>query len=259
MRHPLCLALLLSLAGTTVAQDMPKPAAKAKAKPKARRPRRVDGTYMGREIAPAMSFEGGGAEWLMRPERIEEEQPEKMIDALKLKPGMTVADVGAGVGYTTLRMARRVAPGGVILATDIQLKMVKALEERAREAGVKNVKPLLATADDPRLPEAGVDLALMVDVYHECADPAAMLAALRKALKPDGRLVLVEFRGEDDSVPINPVHKMTVAQVRKELEANGFAMVEAQEFLPWQHILIFGKAGEDAAKGKAESKAGGDR
>jgi ubiquinone/menaquinone biosynthesis C-methylase UbiE len=223
------------------------PKAKVKAK-KGRAPRRPhrDGpkTYMGRPIAEPMSYLG--ADWLVRPEREDEEQPEAMLDALKIKAGMTVADIGAGVGYTSLRLARRVGPEGVVLATDLQPEMLRMLAENARRAGVKNVKPLRATQTDTKLPEAKVDLALMVDVYHESSDPEAWLKGVHKALKPGGRLVLVEFRGEDPEVPIKPEHKMTTAQVRKEVEPQGFTFKELHEFLPWQHIIIFEKAAAPA-------------
>ncbi len=195
--------------------------------------------YMGREIADVMTFHG--ADWLIRDTREAEEQPERMLDALKLKPGMTVADVGAGVGYTSIRMAKRVGEKGTVLATDVQPEMLRMLGENARDLGIKNIKPVRCTPTDPKLPEAAVDLILMVDVYHECSQPTATLKGLRKALKPDGRLVLVEFRAEDPEVPIKPEHKMSVAQARKELEANGFVFKESLEFLPWQHVIIFNK------------------
>ena len=202
-------------------------------------------TYKGRPIAPVMSYEG--ADWLLRPTREKEERPDKMIDALKIKPGSTVADVGAGVGYTSLKLSKRVGPKGTVLATDLQPEMIRMLKHNAKVAKVTNITPILCTADDTKLPEGEVDLALMVDVYHECPDPEAILKGLRKALKPGGRLVLVEFRGEDPEVPIKPEHKMTLAQVRKELEPQGFTFKESLEFLPWQHIIIFEKPPEDPA------------
>ncbi len=200
--------------------------------------------YKGRPIAPVMSHEG--AAWLLRPERVREEEPEKMLDALKIEPGATVADVGAGVGYTSLKLAQRVGPKGKVFATDVQPEMLRMLRTRARKAGVKNVEPVLCTQTETGLPEGAIDLALMVDVYHECADPEATLKGLRKALKPGGRLVLVEFRGEDPNVPIKEEHKMTAAQVRKELEPQGFAFVERHDFLPWQHVLVFERPKADA-------------
>ncbi len=202
--------------------------------------------YMGREIADVMTFHG--ADWLIRDTREAEEQPEQMLDALKIKPGMTVADVGAGVGYTSFKMARRVGPTGTVLATDVQPEMLRMLVDNAKTLNVKNVKPIRCTATDPKLPDASLDLILMVDVYHECSQPEATLKGLRKSLKPTGRLVLVEFRAEDPDVPIKPEHKMTVVQARKELEANGFVFKESLEFLPWQHVIIFEKKPEDATK-----------
>jgi SAM-dependent methyltransferase len=142
-----------------------------------------------------------GADWLVRATREAEEQPEAMLDALKIAPGSTVADVGAGVGYTSLRLARRVGPEGTVLATDVQPQMVRMLKANAQAAGVRNVRPILCTPTDPKLPEGQVDLVLMVDVYHECSDPEATLRGVRRALKPGGRLVLVEFRGEGPRRP----------------------------------------------------------
>jgi ubiquinone/menaquinone biosynthesis C-methylase UbiE len=200
-----------------------------------------------------MSYQG--AEWLIRASREEEEQPEAMLDALKIAPGSTVADVGAGVGYTSLRMARRVGPKGRVLATDIQPQMLQMLVSNARTADVKNIRPIRSTATDPKLPEGGVDLILMVDVYHECTHPEATLQGLRKALKPGGRLVLVEFRGEDPDVPIKPEHKMTFAQVRREIEPQGFTFKEKFDFLPWQHIIVFEKPSDPPAEATKESSA----
>jgi ubiquinone/menaquinone biosynthesis C-methylase UbiE len=206
--------------------------------------------YMGRPIAGVMPFEGGGADWLVRASREQEEQPEAMLDALKIARGATVADVGAGVGYLSLRLARRVGPEGTVLATDLQPEMLEALADHARDAGLANVKPILATAADTKLPAGRVDLVLMVDVYHECPDPEATLKGLRRALKPGGRLVLVEFRGEDPDVPIKPEHKMTLKQVRREVEPQGFTFKTSHEFLPWQHIIVFEKPAEPKPKGE---------
>ena len=205
------------------------------------------GTYMGRPIAGVMSYEG--ADWLFRDTREAEEQPEAMLEALKIKPGATVADIGAGAGYTSLRLARRVGPSGTVLATDVQPQMLAMLRDNAKTAGVKNIKPIRATQASVNLPDAAVDLAIMVDVYHEASNPEALLVGVKQALKPGGRLVLVEFRGEDDAVPIKPEHKMTLAQVRKELEPQGFRFVESLEFLPWQHIIVFEKPTEPAKAG----------
>jgi SAM-dependent methyltransferase len=246
--------------GACRAQDLPDPAAanaRTKAKAQATAPRRRGGprTYMGRRIADVMTFHG--ADWLVRPEREQEEQPEAMLDALKIAAGSTVADVGAGVGYTSLKLARRVGPKGTVYATDVQPEMLRMLAANAQEAGVANIKPIRCTATDPRLPEGQVDLILMVDVYHECSDPEATLQGLRKALKPGGRLVLVEFRAEDPEVPIKPEHKMTLAQVRRELEPQGFTFKESLEFLPWQHVILFEKpAPPQAGPGTGATAAG---
>ena len=235
------LLVLLTLAPATPApaqDEEPAPAASRRAKPRSK-----PGTYMGRPIADVMSFHG--ADWLVRDTREAEEQPETMLDALKLAPGSTVADVGAGVGYTSLRLSVRVGPKGTVYATDVQPQMLQRLRANAREAGVSNIKPIRCTPEDPKLPADTLDLALMVDVYHECSDPEATLQGLRKALKPGGRLVLVEFRAEDPEVPIKPEHKMTLAQVRKELEPQGFTFKESVETLPWQHVIIFEKSAQD--------------
>lgn len=252
---PAVLAILVALLSVPLsgppifAQDAP-PKAKAAAKPKARRAQ--PGTYMGRPIADVMGFQG--ADWLFRDSREAEEQPEQMLDALKIKPGETVADIGAGAGYTSLRLARRVGPEGVVLATDVQTQMLAMLTDNARAAGVKNIKAIRSTQTDTKLPDGKVDLALMVDVYHEASDPEALLQGLKKALKPGGRLVLVEFRGEDPEVPIKPEHKMTLVQVRREVEPQGFRFQESLEFLPWQHIIIFQKPAEASPEAKPLEK-----
>ncbi len=210
---------------------------------------RHDGTYKGRQIADVMSFRG--ADWLLRDSRIEEEQPDRMLDALKITTGMAVADVGAGVGFHSLKMAERVGPEGVVFATDIQPQMLLMLTRRATQAGVSNVVPVFATETYTGLPPGRVDLILMVDVYHELSDPEESLAAFRRALKPGGRLVLVEYRGEDPDVPIKPLHKMTVDQVRQEVEPQGFQFQDNLGFLPWQHVLIFQKPAEEVGNPQA--------
>ena len=238
-RHRLGTALLAAalLAGVVLsAQEVSSP---VQAKAPRRTRRDPPGTFMGRRIAPVMSFEG--ADWLVRATREQQEQPEAMLDALKIAPGSTVADVGAGVGYMSLRIARRVGPEGLVLATDIQPQMIRMLSDNIRAAGVKNVRAIRCTPTETGLPKGRVDLVMMVDVYHECPDPEVTLQGLREALKPGGRLVLVEFRGEDPDVPIMPEHKMTVAQARLEVESQGFRFNGSLEFLPWQHILIFEK------------------
>jgi ubiquinone/menaquinone biosynthesis C-methylase UbiE len=215
---------------------------------KARAKRGSPRTYMGRPIADVMCWDG--VDWLFRETRIEEEQPEAMLAALKIPQGATVADVGAGAGYHSIRIARQIGPSGTVLATDIQPQMLEMLKNNAREAGVTNIKRILATQSDTKLPDAKVDLILMVDVYHECSDPEATLKGFLKALKPLGRLVLVEFRGEDPDVPIKPEHKMTLKQVRREVEPQGFIFKESLEFLPWQHVIIFEKPAETKKVGQ---------
>ena len=199
----------------------------------------------GRKIAGVMGM--SGADWLVRPEREAEEQPEKALDALKLKPGMVVADIGAGVGYMSLRMARRVGPMGKVYANDLQPEMLAKLRENAAKAKLENVVTVLGDAADPKLPASTMDLVLLVDVYHEFSQPQQMLRKIREALKPDGRLVLLEYRAEDPSVPILPEHKMTVAQVKAEIEPEGFVLQPVIETLPRQHILILTKAAAKAA------------
>jgi ubiquinone/menaquinone biosynthesis C-methylase UbiE len=225
-------------------QNPAKSAPKSKTDRKSKKRIRRDptGFYMGRQIAQVMSWEE--FRWLFRETRIEEEQPEAMLDALSIPKGATIADVGAGAGYHSIRLARRVGSKGTVLASDIQPEMIRMLQENARNAGVANIKSIRATQSDPRLPESKVDLILMVDVYHECSDPETVLHELLKALKPRGRLVLVEFRAEDPDVPIRPEHKMTLDQVRREVEPQGFVFQQSLEFLPWQHIIIFEKPAE---------------
>ena len=190
----------------------------------------------GREIAPVMGV--GGAGWLERPEREAEEEPARAIEALDIKPGMTVADIGAGSGYYTVRLARKVGADGKVYATDIQVGMLSIIQRRAAMEKLTNIVPVLGAADDPKLPAGSVDLALMVDVYHELAAPQAFVRRLREALKPDGRLVLIEFRKEDPRVPIKEEHKMSVAEVRQELSADGYAIDRVVDVLPWQHIIV---------------------
>jgi predicted methyltransferase len=193
--------------------------------------------YMGREIAKVMSY--SGAYWLERPERKEEEKPERVLAELELKPGMIVADVGAGSGYYSSRMAERVGPNGAVYAVDVQPEMIDILRLQMKQHRVTNVKPVLGTETDPHLPEGTLDLALMVDVYHELEYPYEMLAAIVKALKPGGRVVFVEFRGNDPSVPIKALHTMTEAQVRKEAAVQPLEWVKTVGGLPWQHVIVF--------------------
>jgi tRNA A58 N-methylase Trm61 len=199
----------------------------------------------GRKIAGVMGM--SGADWLVRPEREAEEQPEKALDALNLKPGMVVADIGAGVGYMSLRLAKRVGPSGRVYANDLQPEMLAKLRENAAKGKIHNVVTVLGDVADPKLPPNTMDLVLLVDVYHEFSQPQQMLRKIRETLKPDGRLVLLEFRAEDPNVPIVAEHEMTVAQVKTELEAEGFVLQPVIETLPRQHILILRKASAKAA------------
>jgi SAM-dependent methyltransferase len=193
-----------------------------------------DGYYEGRPIASTCSYLG--ADWLERPERAEREQPDRVLDALHLDPRSTVADVGAGTGYFTIRLARRVAR---VLATDLQPEMLALLAAGVARAQLTNVELIRAGEHDAALPPGCCDLVLLVDVYHELSDPPAVMAGVRRALTAHGRLVLVEYRGEDPAVPIKPEHKMTLARIRAELGALGFAFVESIELLPDQHVVVF--------------------
>jgi len=193
--------------------------------------------YMGREIAQTMHYLG--APWLVRESREREEECATLLKSLNVKPGQTVCDMGCGNGFYTLELAKLVGPEGKVLAVDIQQEMLRMLQERAKEANIANIEPILGTPVDPNLPEGKVDLILCVDVYHEFSHPAKMLAAMKKSLSAGGRLVLVEFRKEDRNVPIKPLHKMSKQQVLKELTPNGFKLVEQFEKLPWQHVMFF--------------------
>lgn len=195
--------------------------------------------YLGREIAHVMGHQA--ANWLERPEREREERPDLLVPALKLRAGDAVADVGAGTGYYTRRLAKAVGTNGLVYAVEIQQEMLDLLANKLAREGIANVKSVLGTITDPKLPHASLDLILMVDVYHEFEFPFEMVATMCRALKPGGRIVLVEFRGEDPSVPIKPVHKMTEAQVRKEMSAHPLEWVQTIGTLPWQHIIVFRK------------------
>lgn len=195
--------------------------------------------YMGREIAQVMGHLGAG--WLERPEREMEEHPTKLLQALRLKEGDHVADVGAGTGYFTLPIARIVGAKGRVYAVEIQPEMLNIVKRRASAVGLKNVVPILGSVTNPKLPPDKIDLILMVDVYHEFSHPYEMVEAMLKALKVGGRLVFVEYRGEDAWVPIKPLHKMTERQVLKEMAPWPLRHVETNPVLPRQHIIIFEK------------------
>jgi ubiquinone/menaquinone biosynthesis C-methylase UbiE len=195
--------------------------------------------YMGREISLVMGHQGAG--WLERPEREKEEQPSKLLKMLEIKPGRVIADIGAGSGYYSFRLAKQVGAKGKVLAVDIQQEMLDIIRKRMKKNRVENVEPVLGTESDPKLPEGGVDLILMVDVYHEFTLPYEMTEALTRALKPRGRLVFVEFRREDEKVPILLAHKMTEKQVLAEMAQHPLKHVKTLEALPWQHVIIFEK------------------
>lgn len=229
-----CVALCAALA-----QDVPVP-------PPAKE-------YKGREIAQTMHFLG--APWLTRDSRDREEDCHTMLAALKLKPGDTVCDLGSGNGFYTLKLAKLVGDKGRVLAVDIQREMLELLKDRATEEKITNIEPVLGGLTDPKLPEASVDLVLLVDVYHEFSHPEQMLAAIRRSLKPAGRVALVEFRAEDPAVPIKPLHKMSKAQIMKEFPPNGFKLVEEFDKLPWQHLMFFERetAPQEAQGKRAEA------
>ncbi len=182
-----------------------------------------------------------GADWLDRSERDLEEDPDRAIDVLRIEKGATVADVGAGSGYMTVKLSKKVGPQGKVYANDIQQGMLDLLNKRLVKSKITNVTTVLGTQDDPRLPSEALDLIIMVDVYHELSQPQVILRKLRSSLKPGGRLVLLEYRKEDPDVPIRPEHKMSVADAKLEVEAEGFKLTKTNEDLPRQHILIFTK------------------
>jgi ubiquinone/menaquinone biosynthesis C-methylase UbiE len=195
--------------------------------------------YKGREIAEVMSYLG--ADWLIRESREREEACEKLLEVLKVEPGAVIGDMGCGNGYYSLKLAKLVGDKGRVLGVDIQPEMLSLLKKRTAAAGVKNVEPILGTLIDPKLPRGGVDLILLVDVYHEFSHPEHMLQAMRKSLKPEGQIVLVEFRAEDPDVPIRPLHKMTKKQIMKEIPPNGYKLVRQYDKLPWQHVMFFAR------------------
>lgn len=193
----------------------------------------------GRRYALPMSVEG--AAWLDRVERDREESSERSVRLLNVTSGSVVADIGAGSGYYTERLARLVGPTGRVYATDIQAGMLEIISQRMVRAKLSNIELVLGTPTDPKLPETSIDMALMVDVYHEFAEPQSMLRRIREALKPNGRLILLEYRAEDPRVPIRPEHKMSVQQAKLEVEAEGFTLSTVNEELPWQHLFVFTK------------------
>lgn len=195
--------------------------------------------YMGRDIAGVMGWQG--AAWLERQEREREERTDLLVAALQLKPGMVVADIGAGTGYLSRRMAPVVLPGGKVLAVDVQPEMVSMMQTMVRQSGLAQIQPLLGAEDDVKLPASSVDLAIMVDVYHELAFPYEVLDSIVRALKPGGRLVFVEYRAENPAVPIKALHKMSEAQIKREAAVHPFVWDTTVGTLPWQHLVVFRK------------------
>ncbi len=228
-----CVGVVLLLASNLSAQQTLVDESAIESLP---RPRTV---YMGRRIARTMSYHG--ADWLIRTEREQEERCSLMLANLGVKPGMTVCDMGCGNGFYALQLAKMVGPAGRVLGVDIQPKMLSLLKERAAQQQVTNVEPVLGTVIDPKLPAGEVDIILCVDVYHEFTHPERMLKAMRDSLSKTGVVVLLEYREEDPTVPIRPLHKMSKRQIMKELPANGFKLVKEFDRLPWQHMMFFGR------------------
>ncbi len=232
MRHRALVVLALALAACSSPAPAPAPAASGSSSGSSGSS--GSGTYEGRPIAQTMSYRG--ADWLERPDRAEREQPDVVLDALKLAPEIIAADVGAGTGYFTVRLAARVK---AVHASDLQPEMLRMLDARLVKEKLTNVTLHRATDHDSGLPAACCDLVIMVDVYHELSDPPGVMSSIKRALKPNGRLVLVEYRGEDPAVAIKPEHKMTLPQVKKELANLGFHFVDSLEMLPDQRVVIF--------------------
>ena len=194
--------------------------------------------YMGREISFVMGHRA--AAWLNRPERIQEEMPDTVVENMNLEPNEVVADIGAGSGYFSFRIAAKV-PEGKVLAVDIQPEMLELIEAQMGQQGVTNIEGVLGAVDNPNLPANSIDAAIMVDAYHEFSHPFEMIDGIYQALRPGGRIFLLEYRGEDASVPIRPLHKMTEEQVVREMSVFGLDWTDTLDFLPWQHMMIFTK------------------
>jgi len=229
---------VLAFFATALADEAPKPPEPLYETREKHDPNGIGKFFMGREIAHIMGHQAAG--WLERPSRPEEERTDLLVEALGLKPGMNVADIGCGTGYLSGRMALRIAPGGVVYGVEIQQEMLDLLVKKMREKKIENVKPVLGAEADPKLDPESCDLMLMVDVYHEFEFPYEMIRKMVPALKKDGRIVFVEFRAEDPTVRIKEVHKMTEAQVKREMELHPeLEWVETRKELPMQHIIVF--------------------
>lgn len=232
--------LAVALAATTACSaDQPVPAKKdSRYEYKTGSRGGIGKFYMGREISHVMGHRGAG--WLERPERERQERTDLLINRLPISPGDKVADIGAGTGFFTLPIAKRV-PEGRVYAVDIQPEMLAILEERRKSMELSNVESVLGSETSPNLPADTIDLAFIVDAYHEFSYPREMGLALVDALRPGGKLVLIEYRAEDPTVPIKRLHKMSEAQVRQEMDAIGLQWVKTDDYLPQQHVLIFEK------------------
>jgi ubiquinone/menaquinone biosynthesis C-methylase UbiE len=233
-----CISFVAAIAKTASAEEVPVPPAVT--------------TYKGREIAQTMHYLG--APWLTRESRDREEDCKTLLAALKLKPGDTVCDLGCGNGFYTVKIAKLVGERGRVIGVDIQREMLEFLKDKASDEKIGNIEPVLGTVVDPKLPPGSVDLVLLVDVYHEFDHPEQMLSAIRKSLKPSGRVALAEFRAEDAKVPIKPLHKMSKTQIMKEFPPNGFKLVEEFDKLPWQHLMFFQRNDAPNEKGKKEGE-----
>jgi SAM-dependent methyltransferase len=234
----LLLPVLLALLAVAAAVEAPQPPSPLYETREVHDPNGIGKFFLGREIAHVMGHQA--ADWLERPEREREERTDLLVEALGLKPGMNVADIGCGTGFLSERMARRIVPGGVVFGVDIQQEMLDLLVRKMREKKIENVKPVLGTEADPKLEPGSCDLMVMVDVYHEFDFPYEMMRKMVSALKPGGRIVFVEYRAEDPSVPIKAVHKMSEAQVRKEMALQPeMEWIETRKELPQQHIIVF--------------------
>jgi len=230
-----CLLTLFLAANLTLAQQAPPPGYVLI-------PASVDGIgkrYMDREISGVMGWQG--AAWLERDKREREERTDLLLDALALQPGMVVADIGAGTGYLSRRMAPLVMPGGKIIALDSQPEMVNILQTGVKSSGLAQIEVKLGMVDDIKLPKNSIDMAIMVDVYHELAFPYEVMSSVMQALKPRGRIVFVEFKAEDARVPIKPLHKMSEAQIKREAGLFTLEWERTMSTLPWQHVVIFRK------------------
>lgn len=234
-----CLSALALLSSASIEAGAQAVAADTRYERVVASPDGIGKRYMGREIAGVMGWQG--AQWLERESRAHEERPELLLRELALAPGMTVADIGAGTGYYTWQLAKKVGPGGRVYAVDVQPEMIGMLDSQMAKRGVRNVVSVLGSETTVKLPPASVDLAIMVDVYHELAYPAEVLDSIVSALKPGGRVVFVEYRAEDPAVAIKPLHKMSETQIRREATAHGLKWERSIRSLPIQHAIVFRK------------------